>query len=77
MAEVASWALQRGVYQALAGSVDLTTLLGGVCVYDNAPRAAPYPFITLAEAAAGCDPQRHEDRRFSVSRASAWRSRVT
>lgn len=50
MAEVASWALQRGVYQALAGSVDLTTLLGGVRVYDDAPQAAPYPFITLGQS---------------------------
>ena len=50
MAEVASWALQRGVYQALAGSVGLTTLLGGVRVYDDAPQAAPYPFITLGQS---------------------------
>ena len=50
MAEVASWALQRGVYQALAGSLDLTTLLGGVRVYDDAPQAAPYPFITLGQS---------------------------
>ena len=50
MAEVARWTLQRGVYQALAGSVDLTTLLGGVRVYDDAPQAAPYPFITLGQS---------------------------
>ena len=50
MAEVASWALKRGVYQALAGSVSLTALLGGVRVYDNAPQAAPYPFITLGQS---------------------------
>ena len=50
MAEVASCSLQRGVYQALAGSVDLTTLLGGIHVYDDAPQAAPYPFITLGQS---------------------------
>ena len=50
MAEVESWALQRGVYQALAGSLDLTTLLGGVRVYDDAPQSAPYPFITLGQS---------------------------
>ena len=50
MVAVASWALQRGVYQALAGSLDLTTLLGGVRVYDDAPQAAPYPFITLGQS---------------------------
>jgi hypothetical protein len=51
MAEVASFALQRGVYQALAGSLDLTTLLGGVRVYDHAPQSAPYPFITVGQSA--------------------------
>ena len=51
MAEVASWALQRGVYQALAGSLDLTSLLGGVRVYDRAPQSGPYPFITLGQSA--------------------------
>lgn len=50
MAAVASWALQRGVYQALAGSLDLTTLLGGVRVYDDAPQAAPDHFITLGQS---------------------------
>ena len=50
MAAVASWALQRGVYQALAGSLELTTLLGGVRVYDDAPQAAAYPFITLGQS---------------------------
>src|SRR3972149_5093045 len=50
MAAVASWALQRGVYQALAGSLDLTTVLGGVRVYDDAPQAAPYPFISLGQS---------------------------
>ena len=50
MAEVASWALQRGIYQALAGSLDLITLLGGVRVYEHAPQSAPYPFITLGQS---------------------------
>ena len=50
MADVASWSIQRGVYRALAGSVDLTTLLGGIRVYDDAPQAAPYPFITLGQS---------------------------
>jgi hypothetical protein len=50
MTAVASWALQRGVYQALAGSLNLTTLLGGVRIYDDAPQAAPYPFITLGQS---------------------------
>jgi Protein of unknown function (DUF3168) len=49
MAEVASWALQRGIYQALAGSSDLTTLLGGARIYDDAPQGA-FPFITLGQS---------------------------
>lgn len=50
MAEVASWALQRGVYQALVGSSVLTTLLGGPRIYDDAPRAAAFPFVTLGQS---------------------------
>jgi hypothetical protein len=42
--------LQRGIYQALANSLDLVTLLGGVRVYDDAPQSAPYPFITLGQS---------------------------
>jgi hypothetical protein len=50
MAEIASWALQRGIYQALASSSDLTALLGGVRIYDDAPQAASFPFITLGQS---------------------------
>jgi hypothetical protein len=50
MPAVASWALQRGIFQALAGSLNLTTLLGGVRIYDDVPQAAPYPFITLGQS---------------------------
>jgi uncharacterized protein DUF3168 len=50
MAEAASWALQRGVYQALAGSSDLTTLLGGPRIYDDAPQGASFPFITFGQS---------------------------
>jgi hypothetical protein len=50
MAANASWALQRSVYQALSSSTDLTALLGGVRIYDDAPHAAPYPFITLGQS---------------------------
>lgn len=50
MAEVAGWALQRSIYQALANSLDLVSLLGGVRVYDDAPQAAPFPFVTLGQS---------------------------
>jgi Protein of unknown function (DUF3168) len=45
------WSLQRGIYQALAGSPALTALLGGVRIYDDPPQDASYPFITLGESA--------------------------
>lgn len=50
MAEAATWALQRSVYQALAGSTDLTTLLGGARIYDDAPQGATFPFVTLGQS---------------------------
>ena len=50
MADVASWALQRGIYQALAGSSEVTALLGGVRIYDHAPQGASFPFITLGQS---------------------------
>ncbi|MBC8014035.1 MAG: DUF3168 domain-containing protein [Methyloceanibacter sp.] len=50
MAVVASWALQRSIYQALANSSDLTALLGGVRIYDDAPKAASFPFISLGQS---------------------------
>jgi hypothetical protein len=50
MAEVASWELQRSVYQALAGSSDLTALVGGTRIYDRAPQGAALPFITLGQS---------------------------
>jgi Protein of unknown function (DUF3168) len=39
------WSLQRGIYQALANSSELGALL-----YDDAPQAASYPFITLGQS---------------------------
>src|SRR5512140_2234142 len=50
MAEVASWALQRSVYRALADSSDLTTLLGGARIYDDAPQGAAFPVIPLGQS---------------------------
>ncbi|HUU24703.1 MAG TPA: DUF3168 domain-containing protein [Methyloceanibacter sp.] len=44
-----SWALQRSIYQALIGSAELTSLLGGESVYSNPPAAAQFPYITLGQ----------------------------
>ena len=46
----ASWALQKSVYQALANSSELSSLLGGPRIYDDAPQAAGYPFVTLGQS---------------------------
>jgi hypothetical protein len=45
----ASWALQRSIYQALAGSPELTSLLVGERIYTKPPLTAPYPYITLGQ----------------------------
>ena len=50
MAAAASWAIQRGIYQALAGSSDLTSLLGGTRIYDDPPQSASYPFVSLGQS---------------------------
>jgi hypothetical protein len=43
------WSLQRGIYQTLANSSELGSL-GGTRIYDDAPQAASYPFITLGQS---------------------------
>src|SRR6476469_6726403 len=40
------WSLQRGIYQALVNASEL----GGTRIYDDAPQAASYPFITLGQS---------------------------
>ncbi len=44
-----SWALQSSIFQALANSPELTSLLGGERIYSNPPPAAQFPFITLGQ----------------------------
>jgi Protein of unknown function (DUF3168) len=51
MAEVASETLRRSIGQALAESSDLAALLGGVRIYDTAPLASNFPYITLGQSA--------------------------
>jgi hypothetical protein len=50
MAAAASWAIQRGIYQALASSSDLTSILGGARIYDDPPQSASYPFVSLGQS---------------------------
>lgn len=51
MTGATSWALQRSIYQALAGSPELTSLLVGQRIYTRPPLTAPYPYITLGQTA--------------------------
>ena len=42
-------ALQTGLRAALLADADLVTALGGQQVFDDVPREAPFPYITIGE----------------------------
>jgi hypothetical protein len=46
----ASAALRAAIHDALAADAPLGTLLGGPKVYDEPPRGAAFPYVTLGEA---------------------------
>jgi hypothetical protein len=46
----ASVALRAAIHDALAADSQLISLLGGAKVYDEPPRAAAFPYVTLGEA---------------------------
>lgn len=50
MPTAASAALRAAVYDALIADTALTNVLGGPKVYDEPPRAAAFPYVTLGEA---------------------------
>jgi hypothetical protein len=50
MPTAASAALRAAVHAALIDDSALTSLLGGAKVYDEVPRAAAFPYVTLGEA---------------------------
>jgi Protein of unknown function (DUF3168) len=50
MPTAASAALRAAVHDALVADAGLTDLLGGAKVYDEPPRAAAFPYVTLGEA---------------------------
>lgn len=50
MTTVHSQTLSNSINQALKGSTDLAALLGGVRIYDRAPEAPDFPFITLGQS---------------------------
>lgn len=46
----ASLDLQRSVFAALTASTPLTALLGGPHVYDDVPRQAAFPYVTIGQS---------------------------
>jgi hypothetical protein len=46
----AAAALRAAIHDALVADAALTNLLGGPKVYDEVPRAAAFPYVTLGEA---------------------------
>ncbi|MBS0536879.1 MAG: DUF3168 domain-containing protein [Proteobacteria bacterium] len=50
MTTPAAAALRAAVHDALAADVALTGALGGPKIYDEPPRAAAFPYVTLGEA---------------------------
>lgn len=49
MAASANWSLQKGIYQALAGDPQVTGLLGGAQIFDNAPQNVSFPYLTFGQ----------------------------
>jgi len=52
MGESASWQLQKSMVAVLRSDAALTSLLGGQRIYDQAPRRAAYPFVTIGHSIA-------------------------
>ncbi|MGD9866729.1 MAG: DUF3168 domain-containing protein [Hyphomicrobiales bacterium] len=52
MADSAGWSLQKGIYQALAEHPQLTALLGGTKIFDDAPQKAGFPYLTFGQSVA-------------------------
>jgi Protein of unknown function (DUF3168) len=50
MPTAASVALRAAVHDALATDAALVNILGGAKVYDEPPRTAAFPYVTLGEA---------------------------
>ena len=61
---VASVALRAAVHDALIADAGLVSVLGGPRVYDEAPRGAVFPYVTLGESrianfSAGSEPRKN------------------
>jgi Protein of unknown function (DUF3168) len=49
MPTAASAALRAAIHDALTADAPLVTILGGPRIYDEPPRAAAFPYVTLGE----------------------------
>jgi hypothetical protein len=49
MPTAASAALRAAIHDALIADATLTSMLGGPKIYDEPPRAAAFPYVTLGE----------------------------
>jgi hypothetical protein len=50
MSTAATAALRAAIHDALVADTALTTVLGGASIYDEPPRAAAFPYVTIGEA---------------------------
>ena len=46
----AAWALQQSLYDVLRNDGGLTALLGGQDIFDDVPRSAKFPYLTLGQS---------------------------
>ena len=66
MPNAASAALRAAVHDALTGNAGLISVLGGPKIYDEPPREAAFPYVTLGETASRIFPPA-ASRRSSIS----------
>lgn len=50
MSTAASTALRAAIHHALAADTPLVSVLGGAKIYDEPPRSAVFPYVTLGES---------------------------
>lgn len=50
MPTASSWALQSAIYSTLSSNSALTSLLGGVHIYDDIPQETLAPYVTIGQS---------------------------
>ena len=77
----ATAALRAAIHDALKADTALAALLGGHKIYDEPPRNADFPYVTLGEArvsdySAGDETLEERPARSCVGSAGCWRDAV-